>query len=138
MKPAEDCGGGHHSHAPRAAVVPLFRCYSCSMPMLHRFRSAVSNRFDSTNNVRKKSCCESYIFRLYLLAFTVFMVVLALLVASGWMLYEVRNNYFRNRLRRSDTDEQARIEMASFEETKYLRRYSELNPLQARKHSFEM
>uniref|UniRef100_A0A8L8K5Q5 30S ribosomal protein S21 n=1 Tax=Heligmosomoides polygyrus TaxID=6339 RepID=A0A8L8K5Q5_HELPZ len=32
---------------------------------------------------------------------------------------------FRNRMRRTDS-EQARIEMKSFEETKYLRRYSEL------------
>ncbi|PIO74834.1 hypothetical protein TELCIR_03143 [Teladorsagia circumcincta] len=42
----------------------------------------------------------------------------------------------RNRIRRTDS-EQARIEMKSFEETKYLRRYSELNPLQARRHSID-
>ncbi|KAK5967300.1 hypothetical protein GCK32_007019 [Trichostrongylus colubriformis] len=62
-------------------------------------------------------------------------VVAALLVGATWLLLEFRPSY-RNRIRRTDS-EQARIEMKSFEETKYLRRYSELNPLQARRHSID-
>ncbi|CAI5443370.1 unnamed protein product [Caenorhabditis angaria] len=84
----------------------------------------------------ERSCCESYIFRLYLLGFTFVVVVVAFVVGAGWMLFEFRPNY-RNRLRRADTEEQHQIEQRSFEETKYLRRFSELNPLQARRHSID-
>ncbi|CCF23402.1 transcellular chaperone signaling (x)cross tissue [Caenorhabditis elegans] len=82
------------------------------------------------------SCCESYIFRLYLLIFTFGVVIVAIIVSALWMLFEFRPNY-RNRLRRQDTEEQHRLEERSFEETKYLRRFSELNPLQARRHSID-
>ncbi|CAJ0605369.1 unnamed protein product [Cylicocyclus nassatus] len=81
------------------------------------------------------TCCESYRFRLYILLFSVLCVLAALLVGAAWLLFEFRPSY-RNRIRRTDS-EQARIEMKSFEETRYLRRFSELNPLQARRHSFD-
>ncbi|EYC16782.1 hypothetical protein Y032_0032g2491 [Ancylostoma ceylanicum] len=70
------------------------------------------------------TCCESYRFRLYILLFSVLCVLAALLVGATWLLLEFRPSY-RNRIRRTDS-EQARIEMKSFEETRYLRRFSEL------------
>ncbi|GMT14465.1 hypothetical protein PFISCL1PPCAC_5762 [Pristionchus fissidentatus] len=80
------------------------------------------------------SCCESYKFRLSLLALSGLIFLAAIIVGVVWLIFEFRPAY-RNRLRRSDS-EQDRIEMRSFEETKYLRRYSELNPL-ARRHSID-
>ncbi|CAI4232894.1 unnamed protein product [Auanema sp. JU1783] len=74
------------------------------------------------------SCCESYRFRLYILLFSVLCVLSALAVGAIWLLFEFRPKY-RNRLRRTDS-EQARIESKSFEETKYLRRFSELNSIE--------
>ncbi|KAF1765553.1 hypothetical protein GCK72_005505 [Caenorhabditis remanei] len=56
-------------------------------------------------------------------------VIIAIVVSALWMLFEFRPNY-RNRLRRQDTEEQHRIDERSFEETKYLRRFSELNDLE--------
>ncbi|CAP23563.2 Protein CBG03066 [Caenorhabditis briggsae] len=69
------------------------------------------------------SCCESYIFRLYLLIFTFHTIVLLL---SCYPIIGATEEKRRNRLRRQDTEEQHRIDERSFEETKYLRRFSEL------------
>uniref|UniRef100_A0A1I7WVW7 Uncharacterized protein n=1 Tax=Heterorhabditis bacteriophora TaxID=37862 RepID=A0A1I7WVW7_HETBA len=63
-------------------------------------------------------------FQCFLVILNVLCVLAALLVGATWLLFEFRPTY-RNRLRRTDS-EQARIEMKSFEETRYLRRFSEL------------
>ncbi|CAJ0945629.1 unnamed protein product, partial [Mesorhabditis belari] len=82
----------------------------------------------------EKSCCESYRFRLILLLLSVLTLVAAVVVIIAWLIFEMRPAR-RNRLRRGD-GETDKIARQSFEETKYLRRFSELNPLAARRHSF--
>ncbi|TMS35836.1 hypothetical protein L596_003144 [Steinernema carpocapsae] len=71
----------------------------------------------------ERSCCESYHMRFVMLLFSIGMFLLALLVAGIWLLFEFRPAY-RNRLRRRD--EPSEIELKSSEETRYLRRMSEM------------
>ncbi|KAK0395925.1 hypothetical protein QR680_001488 [Steinernema hermaphroditum] len=59
-----------------------------------------------------------------MLLFSIGMFLLALLVAGIWLLFEFRPAY-RNRLRRRDHDS-SEIELKSCEETRYLRRMSEM------------
>uniref|UniRef100_A0AC35TZK7 Uncharacterized protein n=1 Tax=Rhabditophanes sp. KR3021 TaxID=114890 RepID=A0AC35TZK7_9BILA len=75
------------------------------------------------------SCCDSHHIRFIFLLFSVGILVLALLVAALWLLFEfnvvcrcLRNKFGIHR------HEVTEVEIKSFEETKYLRRLSELNP----------
>ncbi|CAJ0564869.1 unnamed protein product, partial [Mesorhabditis spiculigera] len=76
-----------------------------------------------------------------ILLLTALIFLAAVLTTVVWMLFEMRparRQKWRDdatRLRKHDeTDD--KIARQSFEETKYLRRYSELNPQATRRHSF--
>ncbi|RCN49359.1 hypothetical protein ANCCAN_04610 [Ancylostoma caninum] len=107
---------------PRILIFPLFSIDGI-LHILH-FSMGVCGAW-YLSECTEITCCESYRFRLYILLFSVLCVLAALLVGATWLLLEFRPSY-RNRIRRTDS-EQARIEMKSFEETRYLRRFSELN-----------
>uniref|UniRef100_A0A0N5A324 Uncharacterized protein n=1 Tax=Parastrongyloides trichosuri TaxID=131310 RepID=A0A0N5A324_PARTI len=75
------------------------------------------------------NCCDNYHMRFVFLLFTVGILAMALLVALIWLLFEfnVVCRCLRNKFGKKN-HEISEIDVKSYEETKYLRRLSELNP----------
>ncbi|KAI6239490.1 hypothetical protein M3Y99_00566800 [Aphelenchoides fujianensis] len=77
-----------------------------------------------------ESCCASYHMRVLFLFFSVGIFALALVVFVVWLAVDYRPSRRRNSEVRSPRDKRAlsEVEIKSYEETRYLRRMSELNP----------
>nr|CAD2126644.1 unnamed protein product [Meloidogyne enterolobii] len=72
---------------------------------------------------QNSSCCASYHQRFLMLLFSIFIFIIALIVFI-FMIISVQWRPLRQRREKRISE----VELKSFEETKYLRRMSELNP----------
>uniref|UniRef100_A0A7E4VY65 Uncharacterized protein n=1 Tax=Panagrellus redivivus TaxID=6233 RepID=A0A7E4VY65_PANRE len=81
------------------------------------------------------NCCASYHQRFMMLLFAIGVFVFAILVGFIWMAVDFRPSKYRAAVsryqnkRRSTVAETTEVQVRSIEETKYLRRMSEINPL---------
>ncbi|KAI6197723.1 hypothetical protein M3Y94_01259100 [Aphelenchoides besseyi] len=79
---------------------------------------------------KDESCCASYHMRVMMLFFSLAVFALALIVFVVWFAVDFRPSRRRNSQPQAPRDKRAlsEVEIKSFEETRYLRRMSELNP----------
>ncbi|KAI6174704.1 hypothetical protein M3Y97_01019900 [Aphelenchoides bicaudatus] len=76
-----------------------------------------------------ESCCESYHMRVMMLFFSVGIFLVALIVLIVWLAIDYRPSRRRQSVGEPrDKRALSEVEIKSFEEARYLRRFSELNP----------
>ncbi|CAD5213406.1 unnamed protein product [Bursaphelenchus xylophilus] len=75
------------------------------------------------------NCCNSYHIRVLMLFFSIGVLFVALAVFGVWMAFDLRPSRYQPRKEPvKDKRALSEVEIKSFEETRYLRRMSELNP----------